>query len=140
MQSCKHADGYDVSSTIWWHWLADRNEFVHTCSISTHCSTVLYGAGVWYVMHSSYRVIDCIDWYLCIHYMHYAISFSVWTGGLTYASPTLYLFTKIAFQLYTHTCVYKQPSCKKSVWSLRKLLWRKICSPRWRPRNSFDGI
>ena len=35
--------------------------------------------------------------------------------------------------------IQKHPSCKKSVWSTRRPLWKKMWNPRWQPRNSCDG-
>ena len=33
----------------------------------------------------------------------------------------------------------KQPSCKKSVRPSKRLWWKKMWNPRWRPRNGCDG-
>ena len=33
----------------------------------------------------------------------------------------------------------KQPSCKKSVQPSKRLWWKKMWNPRWRPRNGCDG-
>ena len=33
----------------------------------------------------------------------------------------------------------KQPSCKKRVRPSKRLWWKKMWNPRWRPRNGCDG-